>query len=253
MKIKLINKDKGTSPPSKGFDFRPNRTVDSNPKLNNMKGDYVSPKKHKRQKYQLGGLFNKYIRKYKQIDTTIPEIQLKNLRQSSFDPIIFNRDSEEPQETPQEQQRYSIYWGAPKAQQTIDNSNMTLEELFRSENIPIRITSGFRPGAMTASGHHSNHSLGDKNNPGAYDVKPVSGSFDDFERAIYSNPRIVAWLENKGWGTLREDAMQGTRRGFIGVDNQFHFTNATGPHFHFGPDSHAVKWREANKRKYMQV
>ena len=52
MKIKLINKDKGTAPPTKAFDFRPNRTVDSNPKLDNMKGDYVSPKKQKRRKYQ---------------------------------------------------------------------------------------------------------------------------------------------------------------------------------------------------------
>lgn len=31
--------------PNKGFDFRPNRTVDSNPTLSNMKGDYVDRKK----------------------------------------------------------------------------------------------------------------------------------------------------------------------------------------------------------------
>lgn len=31
--------------PNKGFDFRPNRTVDSNPALSNMKGDYRDRKK----------------------------------------------------------------------------------------------------------------------------------------------------------------------------------------------------------------
>lgn len=31
--------------PNKGFDFRPNRTVDSNPILSNMKGDYRDRKK----------------------------------------------------------------------------------------------------------------------------------------------------------------------------------------------------------------
>ena len=31
--------------PNKGFDFRPNRTVDSNPTLSNMKGDYRDRKK----------------------------------------------------------------------------------------------------------------------------------------------------------------------------------------------------------------
>ena len=31
--------------PNKGFDFRPNRTVDSNPTLSNMNGDYKDKKK----------------------------------------------------------------------------------------------------------------------------------------------------------------------------------------------------------------
>ena len=30
--------------PNKGFDFRPNRTVDSNPTLSNMKNDYKDKK-----------------------------------------------------------------------------------------------------------------------------------------------------------------------------------------------------------------
>ena len=61
MKIKLFNKDKGMSPPSGAFDFRPNRTVDSNPKLDNMKGDYMSPKNRRKRKYYVGGNFAKYI------------------------------------------------------------------------------------------------------------------------------------------------------------------------------------------------
>jgi len=61
MKIKLFNKDKGMSPPSGAFNFRPNRTVDSNPKLDNMKGDYTSPKNRRKRKYYVGGNFAKYI------------------------------------------------------------------------------------------------------------------------------------------------------------------------------------------------
>ena len=42
--MKILGLKYGGSP-NKGFDFRPNRTVDSNPTLSNMKGDYRDRKK----------------------------------------------------------------------------------------------------------------------------------------------------------------------------------------------------------------
>ena len=43
--------------PSGAFDFRPNRTVDSNPTLSNMKGDYKDAEKHARIAVEIRGTY----------------------------------------------------------------------------------------------------------------------------------------------------------------------------------------------------
>lgn len=243
MKIKLRNKDKGLSPPKGAFDFRPNRTVDSNPTLSNMKGDYVDIKSRKKRKYYIGGNFLKYKVDYSPVDVSNPTVELPKLRHDySLPNFIDNNKEEEPKNEPPV---YSITWTSNS--QELPTSFI---DLLKQENINFRISSGFRPGAKTAQGIASNHSKGNADNPGAYDIVPTSGTFDDFERTIYSNPRILQWLEQNNWGSLREDVVQGNMRGFTGTDGKFYNTGATGNHFHFGPDSHAVKWREANKKKY---
>jgi hypothetical protein len=73
----------------------------------------------------------------------------------------------------------------------------------------------------------------------AYDIAPTAGhTFDDIRKAIYSNPDVVNWFRNRGWGVLEE--MQDGKRGFYDVSGKFHYTGATGPHFHIGPDSFGV-------------
>ena len=249
MKIKLINKDKGTAPPTKAFDFRPNRTVDSNPKLDNMKGDYVSPKKQKRRKYYVGGNFDKYAVAYQPLQVAESNNKLKISRYMPQQ--IIKLSKEEPTQDNQESEdQYSISWGT--SDKAVDTGSLpsTLAELLTQEGISFQITSGYRPGARTAQGYMSHHSEGDANNPGAYDVVPTSGDYDAFEKAIYSNPRILAWLDAKGWGSLREDKLVNGQRGFLRTDGTFANTGATGPHFHFGPDKRALEWKEVNRRKY---
>ena len=164
---------------------------------------------------------------------------------------IIKLSKEEPTQDNQESEdQYSISWGT--SDKAVDTGSLpsTLAELLTQEGISFQITSGYRPGARTAQGYMSHHSEGDANNPGAYDVVPTSGDYDAFEKAIYSNPRILAWLDAKGWGSLREDKLVNGQRGFLRTDGTFANTGATGPHFHFGPDKRALEWKEVNRRKY---
>lgn len=127
------------------------------------------------------------------------------------------------------------------------NLDISFEDLIKQEKLPIRITSGYRGangwrGGKTAQGRRSNHSRLDQHgHPMAYDIAPIQGkTFDDIRQAIYKNPRVVAWFKKRGWGVLEE--MQDGKRGFYDIRGGFHYTGASGPHFHIGPDTYAREW-----------
>lgn len=250
MKIKLINKDKGMAPPSGAFDFRPNRTVDSNPKLDNMKGDYVSPKNRRKRKYYVGGDFSKYASPYKQLEIEDPTSKVKmpkpvKLPEAGIK-VLNKEEQREPEET-----SYSVYWGNKDyVEEPVSTDYDSLIDLLTSEGFKFKATSGYRPSAKTAQGVPSHHSEGTAANPGAWDIVPTAGTFDEFEQRIYSNPRVLAWLDKKGWGTLREDKVVNGQRGFLRVDGTFANTGASGNHFHFGPDRRALEWKEYNRNRY---
>lgn len=133
------------------------------------------------------------------------------------------------------------------------DAGISLEELIKQENLPIRITSGYRGkgslrGGKTAQGKRSNHNRLDANgNPMAYDIAPAVGkTFADVRNAIKNNPRVLAWFQKRGWGILEE--MQDGKRGFYDISGKFHYTGATGPHFHLGPDTYGRQWFN---RKYI--
>lgn len=113
---------------------------------------------------------------------------------------------------------------------TIGKSNsetISLPDLLKQQGIDFTITSGYRPNAVTKSGHKSNHSI----EGGAYDIKPANGkSFEDLREQIYSNPTIVQWMNDHGWGIIEET-----------TPNAMAKTGATGKHWHFGPDSMGVQ------------
>lgn len=116
--------------------------------------------------------------------------------------------------------------------------NISFENLLKQEGIHAKITSGYRQNAVTADGKLSYHSIED----GAYDVIPLNGyNFEDLRKEIYSNPRIISWLQNRKWGILEETTPEVKAK-----------TKATGNHWHFGPDPGAVKQFNENLKKRNQ-
>ena len=120
---------------------------------------------------------------------------------------------------------------------TIGKSNketISLPDLLKQQGIDFTITSSYRPNAITKSGHKSNHSI----EGGAYDIKPSNGkTFEDLKNEIYSNPTIVQWMTDHGWGIIEETTPEVMAK-----------TGATGKHWHFGPDSMGV----ANFKKRLE-
>lgn len=125
------------------------------------------------------------------------------------------------------------------------DASLSFRELIAQENLPVTITSSFRGakdfrGGKTKQGRRSNHNRKDEQgNPMAYDIVPNNGDFNALLRTIYSNPRIVGWLLNKGWGILEEITPSVRKR-----------TGATGKHLHIGPDTWAKQMFQDRLRQY---
>ena len=119
---------------------------------------------------------------------------------------------------------------------TEDLSSLSFEDLVKQENLPIKITSGFRGkgdfrGGKTLQGKRSNHNrLDSQGKPMAYDIVPINGNFEELLNLMYSNPRIVSWFKQRGYGILEETTPSVMKR-----------TGATGKHLHIGPDTSARK------------
>ena len=108
-----------------------------------------------------------------------------------------------------------------------DGETISLPDLLKQQGVDFTITSSYRPNAITKSGHKSNHSI----EGGAYDIKQANGkSFEDLKEQIYSNPTIVQWMNDHGWGIIEETTPEVMVK-----------TGATGKHWHFGPDSMGVQ------------
>ena len=108
-----------------------------------------------------------------------------------------------------------------------DSETISLPDLLKQQGVDFTITSSYRPNAVTKSGHKSNHSI----EGGAYDIKPANGKlFEDLKEQIYSNPTIVQWMNDHGWGIIEETTPEVMAK-----------TGATGKHWHFGPDSIGVQ------------
>ena len=90
----------------------------------------------------------------------------------------------------------------------------------------IKVTSTYRPGAVTTNGSPSWHSKGL-----AVDIVPINGDFDEMEKALMSNPKIVKYLYDNNLGILDEYSEEGVKRN----------TGSTGKHFHIGKDKLAIQ------------
>lgn len=110
-----------------------------------------------------------------------------------------------------------------------DNINVgnmqSVIDKFNDAGISIRVTSGLRPGAKTASGNTSHHASGD-----AIDITPGEGeTWDTLRAKIRNSPELTNWMQQHGYGILDE-----TNPSVMAQ------TKATGAHWHIGKDSSAV-------------
>lgn len=124
-------------------------------------------------------------------------------------------------------------------------ANMSFEDLIKTYNLPIYISSGYRGkngfrGGKTKSGKQSNHNkLDEHGHPMAYDVQPlVNGKVDKSDSAfanlrniLANNQDVKEWFRMRNWGILDETTPQMMAK-----------TGATGKHFHMGPDRAAVRF-----------
>ena len=124
-------------------------------------------------------------------------------------------------------------------------ANMSFEDLIKTYNLPIQISSGYRGkngfrGGKTKSGKQSNHNkLDEHGHPMAYDIQPlVNGKVDKSDSAFVNLRNILAnnqdvkeWFRMRDWGILDETTPQMMAK-----------TGATGKHFHIGPDRAAVRF-----------
>ena len=124
-------------------------------------------------------------------------------------------------------------------------ANMSFEDLIKTYNLPIQISSGYRGkngfrGGKTKSGKQSNHNkLDEHGHPMAYDIQPlVNGKVDKSDSAfanlrntLANNQDVKERFRMRNWGILDETTPQMMAK-----------TGATGKHFHIGPDRAAVRF-----------
>ena len=139
-------------------------------------------------------------------------------------------------------------WKPLTNNQVSQNSNLantSFEDLIKTYNLPIQISSGYRGkngfrGGKTKSGKQSNHNkLDEHGHPMAYDIQPlVNGKVDKSDSAFVNLRNILAnnqdvkeWFRMRDWGILDETTPQMMAK-----------TGATGKHFHIGPDRAAVRF-----------
>lgn len=136
----------------------------------------------------------------------------------------------------------------PQIPQVMDLKSMSLQELIDQEDLPIKITSGYRANSKTKSGNTSHHSRKDSyGNPMAYDIVPMFNGkvnttqqgFELLSSSIINNPVAVQWFKDHNFGLLDETSKEMMQR-----------TGATGKHFHIGPDKIAISnWNKLTSDK----
>lgn len=112
----------------------------------------------------------------------------------------------------------------------IDVKNMQgVLDAFADAGIPLRITSGYRPGAKTSSGKDSWHGSG-----WAIDVTPIEGwTYEDLKQAIKESPELIKYLRDNQIGILDETSEETLKK-----------TEGTGRHWHIGRDQRAIQGLE---------
>lgn len=158
-----------------------------------------------------------------EIEYSVPEITF---------PEMLNDYQEQPEYQESEYYEYPEEYAVAqeeskkKSKKHYDHT-ISFKQLCDKLGIKVRVTSEFRPGSKTKSGHYSNHALKDQwGNSRAIDVVPVNGDFEDLKNRLLHSEEARNWFAKRGYGIINEMIPQVNRK-----------TGATGNHFHIGPDS----------------
>ena len=160
----------------------------------------------------------------------LPKLNIPTIvRRSKTTPIIINTPLNETEDEVIEKPK--IIKGTTTFKGNINIGNMQpVIDKFNEHGISIRVTSGLRPGAMTASGNLSHHAHGN-----ALDITPGEGeTWDTMKSKLKASPELVSWLQQNGFGILDETKSDTMRK-----------TGATGAHWHIGKDTSAIKGLQA--------
>lgn len=159
----------------------------------------------------------------------VPSKEKKKSRKTELDDLlkyhtgVTNTEEKDVKETLTEWNRY--FGDEPTESSVIvvndiNDDLKTLLQMFADNGIRVKMTSGFREGAVTSNGQPSFHSTGE-----AMDIVPEDGDFEALRRLIKSNPTISAYMKAKGYGIVDESTSEMLNR-----------TGGSGPHFHVGKD-----------------
>lgn len=219
--------------------------------LNNTKRDmrkklvkgtsWPSIKKRIIKKQQGGTLDNEFL-DYTNVET--PEVLLSELAfdTSDFNPYSYISTGPSKDETPnkisEDTSKLEQVKPVAKKEKSVVRTNITsfdfdpklglmgeFVKIAAEEGIPFRVTSGYRPGALTSNGSPSWHSKGL-----ALDIVPKHGvSWEAFQNHFKNSPKTLKWIRDNKFGILDETTPEMLAK-----------TGGTGAHWHIGKDKIAV-------------
>lgn len=202
--------------------------------------------KRKIYKKQDGGILDDQFISY--INVPTPEVNLNSVSMNtySFDPYSYishkpfkEEAAEKPaitetMETTEPLVAPSIQTSPAPKPVKVDTSNFDptyglmkgFIDTATEENLPFRVTSGYRPNAVTSNGSASWHSKGL-----ALDITPARGvSWKEFRDRLSKSPKTLRWLKENNIGIIDETSKEMLAK-----------TGGTGAHFHIGRDKLAVE------------
>lgn len=171
---------------------------------------------------------------------------IQSIKAMNLEQIMFPKETVEVSQPEEDLFRW-LDTKAPTQSSSNGSLDISFEELAEQENLPVKITSGFRPNASNPKSFHRQ-----KDGRGyskAFDIQPswdggktVSRSQEDFAKLreiLYTNSKVVAWMKHNNMGILEENKPEVMQR-----------TGASGPHFHIGPDKWAISMRDQAMAQY---
>lgn len=207
--------------------------------------------------FSLYSLMDSYVTytplNYIQKETVEPEKKqdllsdIQSIKAMNLEQIMFPKETVEASQPEEDLFGWLDTTQTSSPSSSYDDLDISFKELAEQENLPVKITSGYRPNASNPRSYH--RKMDSRGYSKAFDIQPswdggktASRSQEDFAKLreiLYTNPRVVAWMQHNNMGILEENKPEVAKR-----------TGASGPHFHVGPDKWAIYMRDQALAQY---